>query len=140
MIMMMPTDMLRDLERMRRQMDELFGRRQAFTTYRYPPINVYDSDEGITLVAEIPGVKKEDVTIDLRDNTVTISGSRSVPEHEKGLDVLRCELPEGGFEKSVRLASKIDESKTSASLEDGILRVVFAKAEEAKPRQISIRS
>ncbi|MBD3316947.1 MAG: Hsp20 family protein [Chitinivibrionales bacterium] len=137
--MMMPTDMLRDLERMRRQMDEMYGRRQVFSTYRYPPVNVYDNDDRITLVAELPGVSKEDVSIDLRNSTFTISGTRTVAGHEKGYEVLRCELPEGGFEKSIRLTTKVDESKIVAALEDGILRVVLPKAEEAKPRRISIQ-
>lgn len=132
-------DPWRELERMRRDIDSLFsGTNAAGITYSFPLINVYDGREELTVVAELPGLAKESVTITFVDNTLTIAGKKQPLEAAKNMAVIRQERSEGDFSKSLRIPVKVNQEKISAAFKDGILTVALPKAEEAKPKTISI--
>lgn len=138
--MIWPSDVFREVERMRREMDSLFrGTAYNRGTYQYPLVNMYDSKDELILIAEIPGVSKDNLNIHYNNGILTLSGKRELKRMGKSED-LRLEQPEGSFEKTIRLPSKIKENDIKAKFEDGILKVVLPKAEEAKPRQITIES
>lgn len=133
------TNPFAELERMRREMDRIFSRVPYFGTSAssFPATNIYETKDNLTMVAELPGVKKEDISINLHETTLTISGNREPRKYGKS-DLLRQEQPEGRFEKLIRLPGKISSTGVNAKFEDGVLKVILPKTEESKPRQISV--
>ena len=103
-----------------------------------PAIDVVENDNETLLVAELPGVRKEDVKISLENDIHTISGSRKSNSLPEKASWVRNEIRTGEFTRSVRLPKGIDVGKISAEISDGILKVVLPKAEEIKPREIRI--
>ena len=103
-----------------------------------PAIDVVENDNETLLVAELPGVRKEDVKISLENDILTISGSRKSNSLPEKASWVRNEIRTGEFTRSVRLPKGIDVGKISAEISNGILKVVLPKAEEIKPREIRI--
>ncbi|MBV9276191.1 MAG: Hsp20/alpha crystallin family protein [Verrucomicrobia bacterium] len=101
-----------------------------------PALDVYQNNDQFTVLVELPGLKKEDIEISLQDGTLTVSGERK-PER-KGAEGYKNERFYGRFQRSVTLPATIDGSKVKASYQDGLLKVVLPKAEEAKPKQIEV--
>ncbi|MFP4164583.1 MAG: Hsp20/alpha crystallin family protein [Chitinispirillaceae bacterium] len=133
------TNPFTELERMRREMDRIFSRVPYFGTASsaYPATNVYETGDDLYVIAELPGVKKEDINLNLHETNLIITGKRDVRQYGKS-DLLRREQPEGQFEKTVRLPAKIHGERVSAKFEDGLLRINLPKSEESKPRQINV--
>ena len=102
-----------------------------------PALDLYQNNDNIVAVVELPGMRKEDIEISLQDGTLTISGERKV---EGGLEnsATRTERLTGKFRRTITLPTRVDASKVTASYKDGILTVTLPKAEEAKPKQIQI--
>ena len=105
----------------------------------YPSVNIFDSNEDFIVVAEIPGVRKEDVHLTLDNGLLTISGERKVGAMPDKAEWLRKEIRTGSFSRVIELPRHVDGDRISAELSDGILRVVLPKAEEAKPREVKIK-
>jgi HSP20 family protein len=104
-----------------------------------PAVDIFESDQSITVLADMPGVKADDLTIDLRESVLTLTGRVTPAESAKENDVLR-EYREGTFLRQFSLAETIDQSKIDAQLKDGVLRVELPKVAKAKPRQITVRA
>ena len=103
-----------------------------------PALDLYQDKDNFTVRAELPGMKKEDITLSLHDGLLTLSGER---QHEKAHDEkshLRNERLFGRFERTIALPMQVDGTRVQAAYEDGILTVTLPKAEAAKPRQIEI--
>lgn len=103
-----------------------------------PSVDIFENEQALILLADMPGVKAADLKIDLRENVLTLSGRVSAPEKEREVDVAR-EYGWGTFFRQFTLAETIDQSKIDAQLVDGVLRLELPKVEKAKPRQISVR-
>jgi HSP20 family protein len=102
-----------------------------------PPVDVIEERDTIRLVAELPGVKPEDVRISLEGNVLTLQGEKK--EEERQDDKLyRFERTYGMFERSFTLPATIDANKIVAKFESGLLTVLLPKVEAAKPRQITV--
>jgi len=104
-----------------------------------PAVDIFESDDRISLLADMPGVKAEDLKIDLRENVLTLSGHVAAPEAATETPVLR-EYPSGTYFRQFTLSEHIDQSKIDAKLTDGVLRLVLPKVERAKPRQITVKA
>ena len=131
----------RELERMRRDIDNIFsGTGRSVTNHSFPLINVYDGKDDIVVSAELPGMSKEAVNISFVEGTLTLSGVKKQSDDLKEMTAIRQERSLGSFEKSIRIPSKVDPEKISAAFNDGILTVTLAKAEEAKPKTITIEA
>ena len=102
-----------------------------------PALDLYQNNDNIVAVVELPGLRKEDIEISLQDGTLTISGER---KEETGPEsgATRTERYTGKFRRSITLPSRVDLNKVSATYKDGILTVTLPKAEEAKPKKIQI--
>ncbi|KMQ51793.1 heat shock protein Hsp20 [Chitinispirillum alkaliphilum] len=139
--MLWPRDPFKDFEKLRSEMENIFSRVPGFRTpvYEFPLVNIYDTHEELVLVAEIPGVNKENIDINFHRNTLVLSGKRELPRYGNS-QILRQEQPEGSFEKRVRIPVEVKSSEVSAFYEDGVLKVVMPKSEELRPRQIIIES
>jgi len=134
-------DVWREMERLRRDMDGLFsdyGRTAASTTY--PLINVYEDKDNMVVTAELPGAVKEKVEITFSDGVLTVAGKREVPASVKNMSAVRRERTEGDFEKTITIPMKINQNGINASFDNGILTVTLPKAEEAKPKTITIEA
>lgn len=132
--------------------DTLLGLQQALDSYRtsawldaglsgggaYPPINVFRKGDDFTLVAEIPGVNKSDIAIQVKGRTVRISGSKSLDQPE-GASLHRRERSAGQFDRAVSLPFEIDAERVQAQCVDGVLLLHLSRAEQDKPRSITIQ-
>lgn len=103
-----------------------------------PATDIFENENLITLLADMPGVKAQDLTIDLRENVLTLSGRVAV-EASGETEVVR-EFQSGTFFRQFTLAESIDQGKIDAKLTDGVLRLELPKVEKAKPRQITVRA
>lgn len=104
-----------------------------------PAADIFETETGLTLLADMPGVKPKDLDIDLRDDILTLAGEVAPPEGPDEVDVLR-EYRTGKYVRQFTLSEAIDQSKISAHLKNGVLRLVLPKAEKAVPRKISVKA
>jgi len=102
----------------------------------FPYVEIYEGKEGLDVRAIIPGVKSEDLTLNLIDNSLIIEVEKKADYEDK--PYIRKERQFGDFKKSVKLPYRVDSKKISAELKDGILIVKLTKSEDAKPKKISV--
>ena len=110
---------------------------QLFTSWS-PALDLYQSNDNVIAVVELPGMRKEDIEISLHDGTLTISGERKRENSSDGDKAERTERYIGRFRRSIALPTRVDAGKVSATYRDGILTVTLPKAEEVKPKQIQV--
>jgi HSP20 family molecular chaperone IbpA len=104
-----------------------------------PAVDIFETDAAITVLADMPGVKPDQLDIDLRDSVLTLKGRVTSPTTAGESDVLR-EYDAGTFFRQFTLSEAIDQAKIDAHLSDGVLRLELPKVERAKPRQITVRA
>jgi HSP20 family molecular chaperone IbpA len=104
-----------------------------------PLVDIFEDPQAITLVADMPGVKSSDLSIDLHEGILTVTGHGEGAEGPNESTMIR-EFPAGTFRRSFSLSEAIDQTKIEAALKNGVLRLRLPKVERAKPRQISIQS
>jgi len=103
-----------------------------------PALDLYEDKDNVTVQVELPGLKKEDINIQLEDGFLKISGERKTERKDQEGGVYRSERYVGRFERTVSLSSEVDAEKIKASYADGILTVTLPKSEKAKPKQIPV--
>lgn len=103
-----------------------------------PAVDIYESEDALTLLADMPGVGPDSVTIDIRENQLTIRGNVT-PEETKERFLLQ-EYGVGDYYRQFTLGRAIDQSKIEASMKDGVLMLKLPKAEAIKPRQIAVKA
>ncbi len=104
-----------------------------------PDVDIFETEKELTLLADLPGVKSEDLTIDLRDNVLTLDGDVKAPEDANEVDLFR-EYRTGKYFRQFNLSEMIDQSKIEAKITDGVLRLQLPKIEAAKPRKITVKA
>lgn len=128
--------------RMNELFEEAFNRSRPYqasgTSAWWPPVDILESKDGYLLRAELPGMKREDFNLEVKDGTLTLSGERKVDEAANGVQYHRVERTAGRFTRTFSLPQSVNSSEIRASYRDGILEIHVPKAEEAKPKQISI--
>jgi HSP20 family protein len=140
-------DPFRDLVSLKERMDRLFE--DTFARSRSieeglapgswsPPVDIYETDENIVLQAELPGIERKDITLEVKDDILTLKGDRKFEKEAKQENYHRVERSYGSFQRSFTLPSNIKRDKVEAEFKDGILEVTLLKVEEAKPRQIKV--
>jgi HSP20 family protein len=103
----------------------------------YPPLNIFRKGEDFALVAEVPGISRSDLEIQVKDRTVRLSGSKSV-KYPETASVHRRERRQGRFDRSITLPIEVDQDGVTAECRDGILVIRLPRAERDKPRSIRI--
>jgi HSP20 family protein len=103
-----------------------------------PVVDIYDEDDKIVIKAEIPGVDKDHIRVDLEDRVLTISGERSHEDEVKEGNYYRKERSYGKFQRAFTLPAGLDPDKVDAEYKDGVLRVMIPKPEENKPKKIEV--
>ena len=104
-----------------------------------PVVDIFETEKAITLLADLPGVKPEKLTIDLRDNILTITGDVVATGTADEEDVI-IEYETGRFFRQFTLSEVIDQNKIEAGLTEGVLRLNLPKVEKASPRKIAIKA
>jgi HSP20 family protein len=124
-------------DRFSRLLDSAFdeGPLRRFGTWS-PAVDIEETDDAFVVEAELPGVKAEDVSVELRDNQLSIHGE--VKDRERSGVLRRQTRRTGQFDYRVSLPGTVDSEKVDATLKDGVLRLEVRKTEEAKPRRIEI--
>jgi len=130
---------------MNRLFDSFFGRRDASTPNGYgrrwiPPMDLVETDEDLVLRADLPGLDRDDIEIEVKDNVLTVSGERKAEHEDKGEGFYRVERAFGRFSRSLDLPQGIDASRVSAGFNQGVLEVRVPKPEERKPTRVEIGS
>ena len=103
-----------------------------------PPVDVMEEKDAIRVVAELPGMKKEDIDIQFENGILTIRGQRAIEKDSSDKTFHRVERVYGNFVRSFTLPRSVDAEKIDATYRDGVLDIRVPKKEEAKPRQIAI--
>jgi HSP20 family protein len=104
----------------------------------YPTTDIYETKDGYVFKLELPGLKKEDINIELNENTLSIKGERKEEKEVKKEDYHQIESCSGTFSRSFALPHNIDPKKIDAKMKNGVLELRVAKAEEKKPKTITI--
>ena len=105
----------------------------------YPKVNVYEYDDKVGIVAEIPGLDKGQLNVDVEDGVLTISGDKHGVWEEDGAKVLRRELKASSFKRSFTLGELLDGGSIKANFKDGVLSIEIPKMEPAKPKKHSVK-
>ena len=141
-------DPFKDVEtlqnRINRMFEDSFGRTRdpddemALCAWR-PPVDIYESENGIVLAAELPGVGKENISVEVKDNILTLTGERTVDPKIKDKNFYRQERCYGTFQRSFTLQQNIQPHLIKATFKDGVLEIEIPKPEEEQPKQITVK-
>jgi HSP20 family protein len=105
----------------------------------YPKVNVYEYEDKVGVVAEIPGLDKKQLDVAVEDGVLTISGDKHSAFEDDGAKVIRRELKQSSFKRSFELGDMLDGENVSANFKDGILSVSIPKIEPEKPKKHSVK-
>jgi len=131
-----------EMERLQREMNRLFeGVERGWTpSSGFPALNVWMNDEGAVVTAELPGIEVKDIDISVVGETLTLTGERGLEDLPKDAAYHRQERGVGKFTRTIDLPFQVDGTKVQATLEKGILRVLLPRAEQDKPRKITVKA
>ncbi len=104
-----------------------------------PSVDVYEKSDKYVINAEIPGLSKEEIKIDVKDGALTISGEKKYEEKKEDENYIRVERRYGKFERRFNLPENVNVESVSANYKNGVLEVSLPKKEEAKPKQIDVK-
>jgi HSP20 family protein len=122
------------------QKKELASKEEKTVPSRYfiPGTDIYEGEDALTLVMEMPGVEREDVNVQLENDVLRVEGRIDFAKYE-GLEPVYAEYNVGHFTRAFTLSDKIDQDGISAELVDGVLTLTLKKSKAALPRRIEIR-
>jgi HSP20 family protein len=136
-LLMKPQPFSRDVDRF---FDAFFGADRDEGRRWVPPVDLVESGDHFVLKADLPGLTDEDVSIEVQDGTLTISGERSAEHESEEGGWYRLERSYGSFSRSLTLPDGVDAEAISARFENGVLEVNIPKPEERKPRRVEIKT
>jgi len=108
---------------------------KPFAGTAYPKVNVYEYDDKIGIISEIPGLDKKQLNIEVEDGVLTISGDKHGLNEDDGAKVIRRELKSSSFKRSFELGDLLDGENISANFKDGVLSISIPKIEPKKPKK-----
>ena len=141
-----PMDPFADLGSLRSAIDQVFGdfmgRSSMPRTYPgvYPLLNITENDDSLCMKAELPGIDPKQIDITSTADSITLRGERKVPPVSEEVNYHQREREFGTFRRVISLPTRIDTDKIKASYRNGVLTIDLPKAEEAKPKQIEIKT
>lgn len=135
-----------NLLRLQREMDSLFDeffertpvRRELTEFDWYPSVDISESEDEVKVEVDLPGMKKEDIDVNIDGNLLTIKGERKREEETEEEGYYRSERSYGTFQRTFTLPSKIDTEEVKANFKDGVLRLSLPKLEESEGKKIEI--
>ena len=126
-------------DEMNRLFDTSLRRRGAPDGDFVPALDIVEEKDNLVVKADLPGMTKDDITVAIQDNVLTIKGERKYEAEKKDANYYRRERVCGSFVRSLELPVTVDPNKVSASFRDGVLHVTLPKSEDAKPKQIEVK-
>ena len=140
-------DPFRDVLSLQNRMNSLFqdfsrgvGENDLVSTAAFvPPVDIYEDEHKIVLKLEVPGMKENELDIQVENNVLTVKGERKFEKEEKEENFHRIERRYGSFFRSFALPNTVDAGKVSASYDAGVLKIALVKREESKPKQIKVQ-
>jgi HSP20 family protein len=136
-----------ELAKFHKDLDQLFDLGNPWSVSRdtslldglwAPAVDVLERKDSIVVKADLPGLSKEDISVSIENNVLTINGEKKMEKEHKEGDIVRSERYYGSFNRAFTLPSTVDPNQVNAKFENGVLELTLAKKEEAKPRQIRI--
>jgi HSP20 family protein len=112
---------------------------KPFQGTSYPKVNVYEYDEKVAIIAEIPGLDKKDLKVDVEEGILAISGDKHALYNDKGAKVIRRELKQSSFKRQFELGELLDGDNINASFKDGLLTIDIPKVEPTQPKKLSVK-
>lgn len=140
-------DPFRDMITLRDRMDRLFedslnrlrgGEDDMGHSTWAPAVDIYETSDMLVIKAEIPGVEKEDMSVEVKENALYLKGERKFEKEVKEENYHRMERSYGSFKRIFQLPTSVDENKIKANFKDGVLEIKIPKAEETKTKQINV--
>lgn len=141
-------DPFRDVMTLQERMNHLFDHalsrtrvddKEGLTASMWSPsVDIFETPDSIVMKAELPGVSRDNIDIQVQDNTLTLKGERKFEHEVKEENYLRVERSYGAFQRTFNLPTGVQQGKIKAVFKDGVLEVTMPKAEEAKPTQVKI--
>jgi len=141
-------DPFRDVMTLQERMNHLFDHalsrtrgddKEGLTASMWSPaVDIFETPDSIVMKAELPGVSRDNIDIQVQDNTLTLKGERKSEHEVKEENYLRVERSYGAFQRTFNLPTGVQQGKIRAVFKDGVLEVTMPKAEEAKPTQVKI--
>jgi len=132
------------LSALRQEMEDLFSRFTSegaegwFAGAMAPSLDLSETNESLQVKIDVPGLKPEDIEIEVRNNTLRVSGERKEEKEEKGKSFHRVERRTGRFSRTVNLPCAVQENKVQAEYHDGVLSILMPKSEEARAHRIKV--
>lgn len=136
-------DLLSIHDRMNRLFEDTFyrgkGLEEELTKGTWTPsVDIYETQEDIVLKAELPGLEQKDISIEVRDNTLTLRGEKKFEKEVKEENYHRIERSYGTFQRMFTLPDTVQQDKVKAKFKDGVLEIIMPKVEKAKPKLIKV--
>ena len=129
-----------ELRRMQSEMNRLFSGLSTTAARDFPPINIWLGDDSVVVTAELPGVARNDVTINLQEDVLTLGGKREPKLQQDNVNWQRRERAYGTFQRAVQLPFRVDADKVQARFNNGILEIELERLEADRPKKIEIRA
>jgi HSP20 family protein len=136
-LLMQPEPFTREVDRL---FDAFLGQRDRESRRWVPPIDLVEAEDHFVLKADLPGLAEDDVSIEVQDGTLTISGERKTEHEQRERGWYRIERSFGSFSRSLTLPEGVDADAISAEFDRGVLEVHIPKPEERKPRRVAIKA
>ncbi len=132
-----------EIERLRRDFDRILEeflpvRREAETQVFVPPVEVYETDKEVVVKVDLPGIKKEDIEITVKENAVVIRAERKEEREEKTENIFRSERFYGVVERVIQLPVEVNPDEAKAEYKDGVLEIRIPKAQVEKEKKIKL--
>ncbi|MBK5094587.1 MAG: Hsp20/alpha crystallin family protein [Deltaproteobacteria bacterium] len=140
-------DPFRDLSAIQERMNQIFedalarsrGREEGLRTGMWTPaVDIYENSDFVVVKAELPGVEKNQISVEVKDGILSLRGERKFEKEVKEESFHRIERSYGSFQRSFSLPVSVDQDQVTARFEDGVLEVKLPKKEKAKPKQIQV--
>jgi HSP20 family protein len=140
-------DPFRDLSTIQERMNQIFedalarnrGREEGLRSGMWTPaVDIYENNDSVVVKAELPGVEKDQISVEVKDGILSLRGERKFEKEVKEESYHRIERAYGSFQRSFSLPVSVDQEKVTAKFRDGVLEVKLPKKEQAKPKQIKV--
>ena len=140
-------DPFRDLSSIQERMNQIFedalarsrGRDEGLRSGMWmPAVDIYENNDSVVVKAELPGVEKDQISVEVKDGILSLRGERKLEKEVKEESYHRIERSYGSFQRSFSLPVSVDQDKVTAHYRNGVLEVTLPKKEKAKPKQIQV--
>ena len=140
-------DPFREMSALQERMNQLFSdvrgqgnvrEEELIRSTWIPAVDIFETPEAVVLKAELPGITAQDISVEVKDNILTLKGEKKFEKETKEENYHRMERSYGSFQRAFTLPETVQQEKAKAKFRDGILEIALPKVEEARPRQIKV--